>query len=184
VAGDRRAVLEEMRPRLLDRSIVPMPPEAAAALDAETGEACLRLEYVSLINDEPISLATNYVRRPEAERIRTTPFVKDWYRLLADAGLDGFESRFIIGGALADELVARHLEVRAGSPVMTLEQVIYDGRGRPFDLAFVVTRTDRFRLVSWSTVESTHATVADRCGAAPPPGHPFPVDHDHRRIQP
>ncbi|HLH99846.1 MAG TPA: GntR family transcriptional regulator, partial [Acidimicrobiales bacterium] len=87
VDSGRRAVLEEMRPRVLARSMVPMPPEAAAAFGTEPGEPCLRLEYVSLLNDEPIGLAANYVRQPQADRIRTTPFVRDWYRLLADAGV-------------------------------------------------------------------------------------------------
>ena len=162
VDSGRRAVLEEMRPRVLARSMVPMPPEAAAAFGTEPGEPCLRLEYVSLLNDEPIGLAANYVRQPQADRIRTTPFVRDWYRLLADAGVTSFESRFIIGGALADDLVAAHLDIPPGSPVMTLEQLIHDANGRPFDLAFVANRTNRFRLVSWSTLESTHVTASGR----------------------
>lgn len=155
VLGGRRAVLDEVRPRVLDRSMVPCPPEAAAVLSAEAGQPCLRLEYISLINDEPISLATNYVLLPEGERLRTTPFVRDWYRLLADADVANFESRFIISAALADELVADHLDLKPGSPVMTLEQVIRDHEGRPFDFAFVFTRTDRFRLDSRSSLDAT-----------------------------
>jgi hypothetical protein len=45
---------------------------------------------------------------------------------------------------------------------MTLEQVIHDEEGRPFDFAFVFNRTDRFRLVSWSSLESTHVTASGR----------------------
>lgn len=159
VGTGQRALLEEMRPHIIDRSMATMTAEVAAALGMQAGEPCLRLDYVSLINDEPTALATNYVRSPEAEAIASTPFTADWYRLLRDAGVATGQSRFIIGGAPADSLVAAHLEVAPGSPLITLEQVIHDADGRPFDLAFVHIRTDRFRFVSWSDFESTSRSL-------------------------
>jgi GntR family transcriptional regulator len=153
VDASQRVLLAETRPRLLDRSLVPMPGEAATALGISPGEQCLRLEYVSLVREEPSGLATNYVRFPEAEAIRRTPFVKDWYTLMVDAGVRSWESRFVIGCSQADELVASHLQLDPGDPVMTLEQVIHDEHGRPFDWAYVVIRADRFRFISWSGSE-------------------------------
>jgi GntR family transcriptional regulator len=137
-----------MRPRVVDRSVVPAPTTVADRLGVPADTRCLRLEYVALLEDEPLALATNYVLFPEAEQLRDTPFVSDWYALLADAGVDLSESEFVIGCELADPLVASLLGIREGAPLISMEQIIYDLRGRPFDLAFVHTCGERFRFVS------------------------------------
>ena len=139
---------QRMRPREIDRSIVPAPATVAGRLDTAPGVQCLRLEYVALHNEEPIALATNYVLFPEAGKLRDTPFVSDWYRLLDDAGVTLSDSEFIFDCELADAPLAAVLGVREGSPLISMEQIIYDLDGRPFDLAFIHTRGERFRFVS------------------------------------
>ncbi|WAL64349.1 GntR family transcriptional regulator [Amycolatopsis cynarae] len=142
-----------MRPRVLDRSVVEAPATVAERLAVPEGTPCLRLEYVALHEEEPVGLVTNYVLFPEAARVRDTPFVSDWYALLADAGVELSESEFIFGCEPADPLVAPALGVRVGAPLIISEQIIYDPHGRPFDLAFIHTRGERFRFVSraWRT---------------------------------
>jgi GntR family transcriptional regulator len=139
---------QRMRPRVLDRSVVPAPSTVAERLGVPDGTKCLRLDYVSLHEEEPIALATNYVLFPEAERLQDTPFVSDWYALLADAGVEMSESEFVIGCELADAPLASALSIREGAPLISMEQIIYDLQGRPFDLAFIHTRGERFRFVS------------------------------------
>ncbi|WP_344276322.1 GntR family transcriptional regulator [Actinomadura napierensis] len=146
VAGgvfDRR-----MRPRVLDRSVIALPAVAAERLGARAGEPCLRLEYVALLGEEPVAMATNYVLFPEAERLGAMPFVSDWYALLAEAGLTVGASEFVLGCLPADAATAGPLGLAEGAPVVTLEQVIRDPGGRPFDLAHIHLRADRFQLVS------------------------------------
>jgi GntR family transcriptional regulator len=137
-----------MRPRVLDRSVVPAPATVADRLGVARATQCLRLEYVALHEEEPVALATNYVLFPQAERLRHTPFVSDWYALLADAGVELSESEFVFGCELADELLASVLGIREGAPLIAMEQIIYDRHGRPFDLAFIHTCGERFRFVS------------------------------------
>lgn len=139
---------QRIRPRELDRSVVLAPVTVAERLGAEPGTRCLRLEYIALHAEEPIAIATNYVLFPEAEKLRVTPFVHDWYRLLADAGVELADSEFIFDCELADPALAAVLDVRAGAPLILMEQLIYDSAGRPFDLAFIHTRGERFRFVS------------------------------------
>ncbi|HVW40478.1 MAG TPA: GntR family transcriptional regulator [Amycolatopsis sp.] len=139
---------QRMRPREIDRSVVRAPTTVAGRLGVAAGTPCLRLEYVALHDEEPIALATNYVLFPEAEKLRQTPFVSDWYRLLADAGVALSDSEFVFDCELADAPLAAALGVREGSPLISLEQIIYDLDGRPFDLAFIHTRGERFRFVS------------------------------------
>ncbi|WP_246271820.1 GntR family transcriptional regulator [Amycolatopsis acididurans] len=137
-----------MRPREIDRSVVPAPTTVAARLEVAPDTPCLRLEYVALHDEEPIAIATNYVLFPEAGKLRDTPFVSDWYRLLEDAGVELSDSEFIFDCELADAPLAAALGIREGAPLIAMEQLIYDLDGRPFDLAFIHTRGERFRFVS------------------------------------
>jgi GntR family transcriptional regulator len=154
VAPAMRSVFNRrMRPRVLDRSIIPAPGTVADRLRVTAGTPCLRLEYVGLLEDEPMCLATNYALFPEAERLRDSPFVTDWYALMDDAGVRFDETEFIIGCELADALTARVLGIRENAPLLSMEQTITDQNGRPFDLAFIYTRADRFRFVSRAAQE-------------------------------
>ncbi|WP_329252591.1 GntR family transcriptional regulator [Actinoallomurus sp. NBC_01490] len=137
-----------LRPRVLDRSTIPLPAIAAERLGVPPGIPCLRLEYVALLDEEPTALATNYVLFPEAERLLAMPFDSDWYALLRDAGVGLGESEFVVGCSPADATTAPLLDVTEGAPLITLEQVIRDAAGRPFDLAHIHTRGDRFLFVS------------------------------------
>jgi GntR family transcriptional regulator len=137
-----------MRPRVLDRSVVPAPPTVASGLGVALGTSCLRLDYVALLDDDPVGLATNYVLFPEAQRLLDRPFRSDWYAFMDDAGVEFGESEFLIGCELADAAVAAELGVDEGTPVISLEQTISDLAGRPFDLAFIYTLGRRFRFRS------------------------------------
>jgi GntR family transcriptional regulator len=137
-----------MRPRVIDRSVIPAPVTVTGRLGVAPGAPCLRLEYVALLGDQPVGLATNYVLFPEAGKLLDCPFVSDWYALLADAGVEFGESEFVIGCELADATVAAELAVREGTPLISMEQTIADRAGRPFDLAFLYTLANRFRFVS------------------------------------
>jgi GntR family transcriptional regulator len=133
---------------VLDRSTIPVPDAAARPLGVAPGVPCLRLEYVALLDDLPLAVATNYVLFPEAERLLHAPFVSDWYALLVEAGVILGDSEFVIGAMIADEYTARLLGAAPGTPLLALEQVISDPDGHPFDFAVVLQRTDRFRLSS------------------------------------
>ncbi|HVT68063.1 MAG TPA: GntR family transcriptional regulator [Trebonia sp.] len=137
-----------IRPRLLDRSVIPAPPTVTRRLGVPPGSSCLRVDYVALMDDEPVGLATNYVAFPEAGRLVECPFRSDWYTFMDHAGVEFGESEFIIGCELADAATAAELGVGPGTPVISLEQTISDRSGRPFDLAFIYTLGRQFRFVS------------------------------------
>lgn len=137
-----------MRPRIIDMSTIPAPETVAVRLGVPPGEPCLRFDYVAMLGDEPTGIATNYVLFPQAERLRVTPFVSDWYALLADAGIAFRESEFVIGCSLADAATAPAVGVPEGTPLLTMEQLIRDSEGCAFDLAFIHTRGDRMLFFS------------------------------------
>lgn len=137
-----------MRPRVLDRSVLPAPPTVAGGLGVAAGTPCLRLDYVALFDDEPVALATNYMLFPEAGLLLDCPFRSDWYEFMAEGGVEFGTSEFVIGCELADAALAAELRVPVGTPVTSLEQTISDLAGRPFDLAFIYMLGRRFRIVS------------------------------------
>lgn len=137
-----------MRPRILTSAFVPLPAHAAQRLDTLPGATCLLLEYLNLVDDEPIALATNYVIEPEASRIFAAPFVTDWYALLEDAGCPLGGSQVTWDAVLSDSTNSALLDVDEGRPLMAMEQIVHDPSGRPFDVAFVHLRADRWRLAS------------------------------------
>lgn len=145
---ERSLLNRRLRPKILDHSVVPAPASVARRLDVAPGTDCLRLEYVALVGDEPMALATNYVLFPEAAAIGDTPFVSDWYALLDDARVSISDSEFVLCCAIADGATAEPLGLAAGAPLMVLEQVVHDASGRAFDLAFIHIRGDRFLLTS------------------------------------
>ncbi len=138
------------RPRIIDRCVVAADATVARRLAVPAGTPCLRYEYVQLMADAPVAVATNYVLFPEAERLLAAPFEMHWYRLLEAAGLQVGTSEFVMGCVVADADIAALTGIAEGGPLLLVEQVIRDGTGRPWDLAFVYVRTDRFVFVSRS----------------------------------
>jgi GntR family transcriptional regulator len=146
------ALNPQVRSRVVDRSFVPAPDFVARKLSLSAGERVLRLEYVALVNREPVGLATNYVAFPEAEAVAETSFLGDWYTLLADAGVRIGGTEWVLSSVNADEIVADYLEVAPGTAVTLGEEMIWDESDRPYDFAVVYLRTDRyaFSSKSWS----------------------------------
>lgn len=142
------------RPKVLDSSTVPVPRTLTGLLGVEAGLPCLRLDYVSLHDDEPFALATNYVLYPEAERLAATAFRHDWYTLLEDAGVRFGESEFVMDSVPADPRSARLLRVPEGTALLAMDQTIRDHDERAFNVAFIRMRTDRFRFVTRARVGS------------------------------
>lgn len=156
VLGPRgsRLLDTQTRPRVLDRSVVPVPDSLSGWLGVQAGTPCLRLEYVAMADDKPMAIATNYVLFPEAGRLADAPFRSHWYGLLADAGVEMGESEFVIDCAQADPVSAELLGLEPGRPLLSIDQTITDIAGRVFDVAFIRMRTDRFRFVSRASAVS------------------------------
>jgi GntR family transcriptional regulator len=136
------------RPRILARSVIPAPDAVARKLEVATGEPVLLLEYLGIVDGVAVWLASNYVKFPEAERLRTTPFETEWYSLLDVAGLTVGGSHWQLCAVNADAAVAALLNVKPGTAVMLGEELISDADGRVYDYAVCYFRSDRHSFVS------------------------------------
>jgi GntR family transcriptional regulator len=134
--------------RVLSWRDIRAPEILTMDLDAPPGAPILCMQYVGALGGEPLFTATNYVRHPEASRLRASMFRTDWYALLADADLDVFETMLSFETVLADGLDAPLLEVRVGSPVMFITNHVLNDRGEVFNVAHLRMRGDRLRVVS------------------------------------
>jgi GntR family transcriptional regulator len=141
----------QMRVRLLDWTELGLPDIAAERLETAAGLPCLRVDYVALLDGEPLGYATNYMRFPEAGRLRRSDFRTDFYAMLDTAGLRIGETTFLWEAALADSFDAQVLDIPVGAPVMVGEQVMYDPDGVAFDFACTRARGDRMAMFSRAT---------------------------------
>jgi GntR family transcriptional regulator len=153
------------RPEILDCSVVPTPEAVAARVQPTVSATCLRVEYVATVAGEAMGMACNYVTFPEAQALLEVKFETDWYAYLRSAGLAVGSSEFLIGCASADVGVAKLLDLPSGRAILTLEQLICDRDGRPFNVAFCASRSDRFGLVSIAVSEHMRST-ASQAGTA------------------
>jgi GntR family transcriptional regulator len=86
--------------------------------------------------------------------------LRSQYRVMPARG------RFAIQAAACEPAQARHLELRAGDPVLIFAQTGYDQLGRPFELARTVYRADRYLFRgTLVAVSDAHPVVAEDAGA-------------------
>lgn len=132
-----------MTTRVLDWSDVPASSAVARNLGVPPGERVLRIDYIGWFGDLVLGCATNYVRYPEADRLRPDMLAVDWYAMLESAGIEVGESTFLIEASVSDEHDAELFGLAPGLPMMLMEEVIFSPAGRPFDVAFLRSRADR-----------------------------------------
>jgi GntR family transcriptional regulator len=143
-------------PKILGWSWMPAPGVIAARLDGvATGDQCLAIEYVMLLDGAPAGVITNYLREAEGYHLDPGNFVTDFYSLLADDGIVLGDQTSTLQPQLADDHVARMLKIEPGAPVTSFEQIIRTDDGEAFDLALGAFRGD------------VRITVADSRAALP-----------------
>lgn len=160
-AAEGSTLAFHVRSLVLDRSFVRAPDFVASRLNLDRGERLLRLEYVGIVNREPIAICTNYVASPYAEMVAATPFHADWYTLLSDAGTTVGGTEWVLCSVNADEIVAGHLDIKPGTAVTLGEEMVWDADENPYNFAVVYMRTDRYAF------SSTSWSIGSRTGSPP-----------------
>ncbi|MCK2034903.1 GntR family transcriptional regulator [Microbacterium sp. SSW1-49] len=136
-----------MHPRVIDVATVPTPTMVAARLPT-AGSEVLRVEYISVPDDQADGVSTGYFVLPKAEPLRTADFGENVYSFLAAGGLGVSATDFVIGAITAGDALALRLRTRSSSAVLFLEQTIYDEAGDPLSFSVVAMRGDRLAVFS------------------------------------
>ena len=138
------------QPVIIDHSEIELATAVAERLGVAAGSLGVRIDYISFFGGSPAWTATNYMRRPEADRLVPDRFRTDFYAYLADCGLQTSATSYVMTAALADELDGPLLDVESGSPIMAGEQTIFNERDEPFNFALVRMRADRYAILARS----------------------------------
>lgn len=132
--------------RILRLERVPASAEVARALRIVVGEAVPLIVRLRTADGEPMGLHESYLR-PDLQVYRKDLEARgSLYALLRDRyQVHLEEADETIEAVTATAFQARSLAVRRGAPLLGVERVSYDRRGRPVELAYMLYRGDRYR---------------------------------------
>jgi len=134
------------RPRtdVISRDIIPADPEVASALQIDPGAQVLSLERVRFEGDEPLALMRNWLPADVIDASASDLEAAGLYELLRGAGIHMRIAHQRIGAKAASAHEARHLHVRKGSPLLTMERTAFDDGGRPVEYGMHAYRADSY----------------------------------------
>ena len=149
--GFSEALIEKNIPfttQVISQRLISPPPKMASILSLSPKSQVLKLERVRQVRKSPLIYLINYVRTDRCPGIQNINFEKyrlfealeNKYQLALGWGQRTFEAQ------VADENVAKFLEISPNDPVMFMEQVLYLQDGSPIELSNIWIRGNNFRL--------------------------------------
>jgi GntR family transcriptional regulator len=118
---------------------------AASALDVPEGTEGFILERMRRVDTKPAIYSTNYLPPDVAAALLDKPVLKGEASLnqtLREAGFGVYSARREVAAVAAPPETAKTLQVARGSPVLLIQSISRDERGRPFDFYQSYVRTD------------------------------------------
>lgn len=124
----------------------PAAPTVREALALAEGEEVQRAVRVRRHEGTPLSYSTSWVpatigRAFNARDLSRKPLLA----LLEKAGCLVGSADQTVSAVLAEPAVARALEVRVGSPLLSVVRTVFDQRGRPVEHISILYRPDRYQ---------------------------------------
>jgi GntR family transcriptional regulator len=121
--------------------------EEAGVLRLGRDDDVFDLERVRLVGGEPLSLDRACLVLARAPFLPDVDFTTaSLYAVLRDrVGIVPARAEYEVHAALADERSAVLLGIEPGAAVLRVEETVYDGDGRPFELSRFANRGDRYR---------------------------------------
>jgi GntR family transcriptional regulator len=138
--------------RVLRTAIVAADGRAADALGLLPGDAIYEITRVRLSDGEPISLERSRFPCERFPGLLECPLGDSLYQVLRER-YDSGPSKAVerLEAVLATREEAEALGVYAGAPLLSVERVAYDAVGHAIEMGSDLFRSDRTRLVSWTT---------------------------------
>ncbi len=147
--------------RVIEVAVVEALESVASYLELEEEAQVLRVERVRYADGTPIVHLVDYIPL----WVGLTPqddFSGSLYTLLESRGIPVDEAEHTIEASLANESLARNLEVPVGSSLLCFRRMTYDPRGRPIVYEEAACRSDLYRY----TVRLKRNRSAKGAGAA------------------
>lgn len=138
--------------QLLVKDIVFASEKCANALNIDIGEQVIRLTTLRSVDGVPITFHDAYIPVRRFKALVNTPkesLALDKQHVWQMIEKMGFTMANVverIEAQIADESIANHLQVEAGSPILFGERVLYSDEGTPLKYAECYNRGDMYSL--------------------------------------
>ncbi len=135
--------------RVLGTDLVPPPAPVAEALRLEPGDTARRFETVNHLAGEPFAYAEFFFPEPVASAIEAEDFAGSSLPIRvveARVGQRVARGEQTIDPVLANDTVAMHLGIDAGSPLLQVSRVYYSEIDEPMEAVVVRYHPARYRF--------------------------------------
>tara|TARA_R110001606_G_scaffold1937_9_gene7729 strand:- start:21830 stop:22588 length:759 start_codon:yes stop_codon:yes gene_type:complete len=136
----------EASARLLSIQQLKAPKAVAAALRLESGEETVEVTRIRFLNREALSLEHSYFPLDIGRRMFGMDLSGDIFPMLENLFATPLgEASIRIEAALSDKETQHHLNLQPGEPVLRVERLTHDRKGRPIDFEYLSFRGDSFK---------------------------------------
>lgn len=133
--------------RVLRSEVSPATIDEGEELQVAPGTPLFHLERVRLLGGVPIAVDRDTLPRALVPEHDSADFTTDsLYELLATHGVQPVRADSTVEAVPANEVVAGHLELEPGKPILVLTQLVVDAEERPVLSSVVQYSGDRYRL--------------------------------------
>jgi GntR family transcriptional regulator len=133
--------------RVVSFSFVPANAEVASKLNLDEGTNVVEIHRVRLVNREPTSYEISFLPEPLGKKLQRADLVtRDIFLVLEnDCGVALGRADLVIDALSAQAPITRALEVKRDSPLLHVERLTHDSKGRPIDFEYLYFKGGTFQ---------------------------------------
>ena len=137
----------EIYNQVTSHKIVPASTTVAERLQIEVGAPVAEIKRVRHQNREPLSIEITYLPAEIGERLRKVDLAtRDIFLVLEnDFGIALGRADLQLDAMLADEVLARPLQIEEGTALLRMERLTHTAAGQPLDFEYLYFRGDAFQ---------------------------------------
>ncbi|WP_130811059.1 GntR family transcriptional regulator [Olsenella sp. Marseille-P4559] len=146
--AEMRAAGREPSSRVLRFACTPANPNQSAALNVEVGTDLWEVRRLRLADGQPMTYHRVFIPCGLCPSLSSSDAEASIQRALAEkSGLTPASMDGAYEAIQLDATEARLLKTRSGAPALRLVRVNYTSAGVPYELAYITSRADRYKLV-------------------------------------
>jgi len=132
---------------VLNKGVRPPSESERELLDLPEGEAVVEIERVRLADRRPVIYSLDRIPLALVNDVESDALANSLYLMLGSIGHPVARASARLLPVLADERLARLLEIDRGAPLLHIDQIDYDERGRAVMLSFEWHVAEVFEMV-------------------------------------
>jgi DNA-binding GntR family transcriptional regulator len=154
--------------RVLRAETTPATLDEAEALGIAPGTPLFHLDRVRLLSAVPIAVDRTHIPTRLVPGLASTDFTStSFYSKISEAGLDMRRADSTIEAREADPIVAEHLDLAIGKPILVLRQIVLDDLDKPLFVTTIQYSGERYRLRTFFARSNVTSTALTRPAGSP-----------------